>query len=45
MNQRYKALQKWQQNRNNTNLRYVYTKLRNDVTKALRLAEANYWKD
>ncbi len=45
MNQRYKALQMWQRNRNNIGLKYAYTKLRNDVTKALRLAVADYWKE
>ena len=41
MNQRYKALQKWQENRENSELRLAYTKLRNMVNTALRLAEAS----
>ena len=45
MNQRYKSLQKWQENRENSELRLAYTKLRNKVNAALRLAEASYWRE
>ena len=37
MNQRYKALQKWPENGENSELRLAYTKLRNKVNTALRL--------
>ena len=45
MNQRYKALQKWQENRENSKLRLAYTKLRKKVNTALRLAQASYWRE
>ena len=45
MNQRYKSLQKWQENRKNSELRLAYTKLRNKVNTALWLAEASYWRE
>ena len=44
MNQRYKSLQKWQENWENSELRLAYTKFRNKVNTALRLAEASYWR-
>ena len=45
MNQRYKSLQKWQENRKNSELRLAYMKFRNKVNTALRLAEASYWRE
>ena len=45
MNERYKALQNWQKNRENSELRLAYTKLRNKVNTAPWLAEASYWRE
>ena len=38
-------MQKWQENRENSELRLAYKKLRNKVNTALRLAKASYWRE
>ena len=45
MNERYKALQNWQKNRENSELRLAYTKLRNKVNTAPWLAEVSCWRE
>ena len=40
-----KALQKWPETRENSELRLVYTKLRNKLNTELRLSEAIYWRE
>ena len=45
MNQRYKALLRWQREKDNLILKEDYKKLRNKVNLAVRKAEATYWKD
>ena len=45
MNQRYKALLRWQREKENMQLKEDYKKLRNKVNLTVRKAEATYWKD
>ena len=45
MNKRYKALLKWQKNKQDLQLKMTYKKLRNGVTRQLRITEAAYWKE
>ena len=45
MNQRYKALLRWQREKENLHLKEDYKKLRNKVNITVRKAEATYLKD
>ena len=45
MNKRYKALMKWQQSKEDLLLKQKYKELRNNVTRMMREAETNYWKE
>ena len=45
MNKRYKALIKWQRNKENNSMKECYQKLRNEVTRALKMSESNYRRE
>ena len=45
MNKRYKALLKWQKNKQDLQLKMTYKKLRNEVTRQLRITETAHWKE